>query len=65
MWPVKSAESIYWASSNEKVPYPCITQIEVYHTQPQFECIAQFAANRPKSQMFYEQAAWTPSLQYM
>lgn len=52
MWPVKSAENIYGASSNEKVPYPCITQIEVYHTQPQFECIAQLAANSPKSQMF-------------
>lgn len=65
MWPVKSAENIYWASSNEKVPYPCITQIEVYHTQAQFECIAQCAANSPKSLMFYEQAAWTPSLRYM
>lgn len=62
MWPVKSAENIYWASSNEKVPYPRITQIEVYHTQPQFECIAQFAANSPRFQMFYEQAVWTPSL---
>lgn len=65
MWPVKSAENIYGASSNEKVPYPCITQIEVYHIQSQFECIARFAANSPKSQMFYEQAAWTPSLQNM
>lgn len=62
MWPVTSAENIYWARSNEEVPYPCITQIEVYHTQLQFECIAQFAANSPKSQILYEQAAWTPSL---
>lgn len=65
MWPVKRVENIYWAISNEKVPCPCITQIEVYRMQPKFECIAQFAANSPKTQMFYEQATWTTPLRYM
>lgn len=53
MWPVKCDENIYWAISNEKVLCPCITQIEVYHMQPKLGCVAQLAANSPKSQMFY------------
>lgn len=54
MRPVKRVENIYWAIGNEKVPCPCITQIEVYRMQPEFEYIVRFAANSPKSQMFYE-----------
>lgn len=52
MWPVKYVENIYWAISNEKVACPCITQTEVYRMQRKLECIAQFAANSPKSQCF-------------
>lgn len=41
------------------LPCPRIAQIEVYHTQPKFECLAQFAANRSTSQVFYERVTWT------
>lgn len=41
------------------LPCPHIAQIEVYHTQPKFECLAQFAANRSTSQVFYEHVTWT------
>lgn len=41
------------------LPCPRIAQIEVYHTQPKFERVAQSAADRSTSQVFYERVTWT------